>query len=937
MTARPGAVWACFALATVAPFLAVLPAAGGENTAPPSVRLEATLRPSDHTISGWMVLTLAEGDPRASGPLWLHLPPNRFLEPDPRGERRHLALPPFAFSYLEPELRDPWLPDGFSHGEIVIQSVETLAGVSLPYTFEDNLAIPVGYSIRRGVLRVNMPADGKTRAVLVRFETRLPHRMVDGWSETAWVLSRWFPEPVRYEDGRWDFSVFRHTPMRITARIAATEPGWLATGRGEAQWLEPGAAMETGPDPLPEKDLSLVFVPTAERLDSTLGDSAIVSLYQPQGRRIAGLSLRVARVFLGHVQARFGLPLPRPGVVIVQADLPPEEMLILGQVLVISKDFARQTPLMDRSFVGQVAQALGQVWFGEGMWCDEDSQAWLRYGFAGYLALDFFQALYGWDARVHTLTDWLNPRFREHYFEAPALALLRDGEDGPLLLSLTGHPRRRTALVVVHRKAPLVLRSLSFVTGEDAFAAAIGAFFRTFNRREAGATQWRSALERVAGLDLAWFFQEWFQGTPRLDYAIADWNQEPQDGGTRVTMRLVRSGDGRMPVVVRVTAEDGAVFMHRTDGIANEEVLVFQLATPAAAVDLDPGEYLLEENRRNNHSTALYRVRPFFDWSKQREILISLRGRAGGNAVDGNYAGVGVNVQLDADNQVRFIPVYGERTGWVNYEMRWRREHFLAPRLSLDLAAERFGGLRNRSVRLGYRHDASDGFYLETTLAARGEEVESVHHSDKGRVRSQPAGDTNNVELTHTATALWNSRWSSRFALAAEHAQSSYVSDFDYTLVRADFGQTWTITPWHQVQLELIRQSSAGRAPLQKQPLLGDPLVLRGYPRSFRLVHEQLAAARVEYRWTLSRTVHGREIQVRRVQLIAFHDAGKGWDNDQAPDTTPQRQNAGFGMELDVNVVGLAEFPARLEVAVPYNDPQFKTTKVIFFQALSFF
>lgn len=931
-----GGIWLPLA-AALAHLFAVPAPAQAQLLPPPWVRVEAALRPEDRAVTGRMILTLPEGDPRGRGPLWLHLPPNRFLEPDPRGERRHLAPPPFAVFSLEPDLRDPWLPDGFSPGGIQIHAVETPEGVPLDYALEDNPAIPPGYSALNGLLRIETPSGGPLRAIVVRFETRLPHRVVDGWSETAWVLARWFPEPARFEEGRWDLGVFRPSPVRIEARIMVSRAGWLATGRGDVRWLEAGAVMEAGPDPLPEKGLPLVYVPHAERADSAMGDSAIVSLHPPQGRRIADLSLRVARVFLGHAQARFGLPPPRPGLVIVQADLPPDEMLTLGHVIVASKDFAHQTPLMDRAFVGQAAQALGQVWFGEGVWCDEDRQAWLRHGFAGYLALDFFRALYGWDARIHTLTDWLNPRFREHYFEAPVLALLRDGEDGPLLLSLTKHPRRRTALVVIHRKAPLVLRSLSYVTGEDAFTAALGMFFHAFNRREAGAAPWQAMLEQAAGVGLAWFFKEWFEGTPRLDYAIADWSQEPADGGMRLTVRLTRSGNGRIPVTVQVTDADGAVHTRRTDGAADEELLVFRLAAPAAAVDLDPGEYLLEENRRNNHSTDLYRVRPFFDWSKQREILVSLRGRAGGNAVDGNYAGVGVNVHLDAGNQVRFIPVYGEHTGWVNYDVGWRREHFLGPRFSLDLAAERFGGLRNRTVRLGYRHDTPDGFYLETALAARGEEVESVHREDDGRVRSQPAGDSNNIELTHAATALWSSRWSSRLALAAEHAQSSYGSDFDYTLIRAGLGQTLTVTPRHQVQVELLRQSSAGRTPLQKQPLLGDPLVLRGYPRSFRLVHEQLAALRLEYRWTLSTAVRGRELQVRRVQLIAFHDAGKGWDNGQAPQDSRQRQNAGIGMELDVNAMGLAEFPARLEVAVPYNDPQFKTAKVIFFQALSFF
>jgi hemolysin activation/secretion protein len=170
-----------------------------------------------------------------------------------------------------------------------------------------------------------------------------------------------------------------------------------------------------------------------------------------------------------------------------------------------------------------------------------------------------------------------------------------------------------------------------------------------------------------------------------------------------------------------------------------------------------------------------------------------------------------------------------------------------------------------------------------------------------------------------------------------EHGQPSYGSNFEYTLTGVHLGQSLTFTPWQSVELELIRDGSAGTAPLQKQPLLGGPQALRGYPRDFRLVHEQLAAARLEYHWTLTRAVIGREIQSRRIQLILFSDVGKSWDNRQDVEKAPQRQDVGIGVEFDVNVVGFVLFPARLEIAIPYDDPEYKTLKVILFQALSFF
>lgn len=918
--------------------LAALPLCGRAADVPVArYEVAAEICATDKTIVGEVTVTLAAGDPRAAGALWFHLPPNRFLAPDPRGERRHLAPLPFAYSSVSQGLRDPWLPDGFSAGSIRIVSVRTLEGVPLPTALIDNPRLPQGYSVRQGLLRVEAPGGAPLTGVVIAFETRLPHRVVDGWSETAWVLEHWFPELARFDAGAWDLDVHRPRPAHFAGRIASATPGWVATGRGTAQWLAAGVALTVPEDAAPQKGLPLAFLPQAQRSDALYGDLPIASLHPPGGARIAELSQRVTRVFLQHVETRFHLPPPRPGILLVQGDLPPGETLTLGHMVVLSRDFSHETSLMDRLFVGTLAAALARVWFGETVWCDEDREAWLPLGFSGYLALDFFEALYGWDARIHTITDWLSPRFREHFYESPVRGLSRAGKDAPLLISLTGYPRAHTALVVLHRKAPLVLRSLAYVVGPEAFAGAVEAFYRDFQGREAGHDDWQATVQQQSGTDLDWFFAEWFHRTEVVDYAIADWHQEPAGNGTRLIVTVSRLGTGRMPVVVQVTMEDGSVVSRRISGVLPQEQVEFALATPPQSVDLDPDELLLEDDRRNNHSSSLYRVRPFFDWSKQREVLVSLQGSLGGNAVDGNYAGLGVNVQLDVDNQVRFIPIYGERTGLIDYEVGWSRSHFLNRHLSLEVSAQRLGGLFNRSVQLSYGHDVPDGFYLSTNVAAGAEQVDAVHLVDDGRVRSQPAGEANHLQISHSATALWSSRWASNWLLSVEHGQPSYGSNFEYTLTGVHLGQSLTFTPWQSVELELIRDGSAGTAPLQKQPLLGGPQALRGYPRDFRLVHEQLAAARLEYHWTLTRAVIGREIQSRRIQLILFSDVGKSWDNRQDVEKAPQRQDVGIGVEFDVNVVGFVLFPARLEIAIPYDDPEYKTLKVILFQALSFF
>jgi hypothetical protein len=852
--------------------------------------------------------------------------------------RRHLAAIPFGFSYVEPPLADPWLPEGFSEGGLDIVSATGADGEALTVSWHDNPLLPKGYSVERALLRVDPPGGATLRSLTLVFRTRLPNRLVEGWSDTGWLLDLWHPAIANYSAGHWDLDVHRPRPGLYSARVATAAPGWVATGRGEAVWLDAGAEFDVAPVDHPEKSLPLAFVPAGLRIDATDPAPNVAFLAQPDGQRLALLTHRLASNWFSHFERELGLPAPSPGLVVVQGDLPPGETVTLGNLIVVSGVFAHNPALLDRLYADALARALGRVWFGETVWSDGEREAWLPLGFSGYLALRFFEARYGWDARMHTVADWLSPRYREHHYEAPARDLIHAQEDAPLLIPFTGHPAERTALTVLHRKAPLVLRMLEFAVGTRNFGAALSDFFQRNRHREVDHDAWQAAVGSAAGESMDWFFNQWFTHAAVLDYAVGEWQDEPlPDGRWRLTVSVLRTVEGVMPVDVEAVAEGGHVERRRIEGRLSVEKVEFVLPGKPVSITLDPEERLLEENRRNNHTDTLFRVRPFFDWGKQREVLVSLVGRVGGDAVDGNYAGLGANVVLDEDNEVRAIPIYGERTGMTNFEVTWARQRFLHPRLSLTLQAQQLGGASAGAAAVGYRYFMPDRASMNTSIAVRAEQVQSIAPTKGERNRSQVAGVSNNLGFTHSAGFQWDYYWASDASLTVERGQPALGSRFDYNVTNLRLSQSLEISPRHRFRFEFVGTAASAETPLQKQPLLGDPLVLRGYPRDFELVYENIAALRLDYRWTFSRQVWGAAVQVRRTIAILFTDAGLGWDAGDSPGRAQRRQDAGVGLEFHLNAAGLVEFPARIEIAWPYNDRQYKRPKVVIFQALSFF
>lgn len=928
----------CAAGFACAALLAGHPAAAASPE--PDYRFDVQVEPKEHIIEGTLLVRLPPDDPRSGGEWRFHLPPNRFAAVDPRGRRRDLDSVPFERRVSEDDV-DPMLPAGFDPGGVEILSAQDAQG-DLKVETESNDRIPQGYAAANGVLRVSAPDGRPLQAVTLRFRTRVPQRYLDGWSKSGLFLEHWHPSLANWKDGGWDLEPTAPRPARFSGTIATNEAGWLAIGPGLVTRIEPGARLSLPDDLLPAHSLPIVFLRSSEGNVFSAGEGRGVSFFVSGGERLDRISRSIAERFLKFLKTdyQFEIPEMRPGapgnLVLVQWDLPLGDLRTLGHIVLIPAVHRHDDRILDRVYTAKLARAIAQVWFGETVWADEDREAWLPLGMSGFLALDFFESLWGWDGKVHTLADWLNPRYREHFIEAPVRDLIYTNQDAPLLISLTRYPFRRTALVVAHNKSVLVLRTLSFVAGKEAFRRAVTDLYREFRNQTATHSDFVGIVSREAGQPLDWFFADWFEGTPRLDFDIDSWTETPTENGYLVEVIVHRTGVSRMPIEVQATDVLGDKAVVRYDGRSEFGTVYLTLSAETASIRLDPLEYLIETERRNNQSSPQIKFRPFYDWTKQSDVLVTLQGTLGGNAIDGNYVGLGVSVPINDTNSITAIPIYGERTQWTNYELTWNRARFLLPRMNLMLSATKLGGTTSQTAGVSYSFLTPDWLQASAGTVARLEHVEAAVRPSGDEILSQDGGPANNIGVNMSLGFLWSEAIRNGAGFSIEHSESGLDSDFTYTRWDTSVSQSIRFSPNHSVGLTLIRSGIEGQAPIQKQILIGGPGLLRGYPRTLNLVNDQSAGVRAEYNAAIARGIWGSALQVRKVSTIFFADVAKGWDNNQTSDQVPQRQDVGIGLEIRVSAIGVIEFPVRVDVAVPINDSQYHTPQVILFEALAF-
>lgn len=150
----------------------------------------------------------------------------------------------------------------------------------------------------------------------------------------------------------------------------------------------------------------------------------------------------------------------------------------------------------------------------------------------------------------------------------------------------------------MHMLRVLMLRLADM--NEDKFTNAMREFYTTYRGRSASTDDLRHVMEKYAGTDLEWFFDEWIDGTGIPTYKWA-WRTDPgTNGGTMLRLRVRQSEVPeafQMWVPVAVELNDGRVLRTRirVTGPETSYTLPTELPAPVKTVRFNELEGVLAE------------------------------------------------------------------------------------------------------------------------------------------------------------------------------------------------------------------------------------------------------------------------------------------------------------------------------------------------------
>jgi hypothetical protein len=176
-----------------------------------------------------------------------------------------------------------------------------------------------------------------------------------------------------------------------------------------------------------------------------------------------------------------------------------------------------------------LAHEIAHQWWGQGVSGGTYRDQWLSEGMAQFASILYLRSRYGEDAFATSLkkfSKWTEKKSRW----------------GPITLgSRLSYVDFEAYQAIVYDKAALVLNMLREMLGDEVFFSGLREFFARHERGAATTGQFRAAMEKVSGRDLAGFFDPWFNSHELPNVRVSR-SVSRAETGSVLRIRLEQSG-----------------------------------------------------------------------------------------------------------------------------------------------------------------------------------------------------------------------------------------------------------------------------------------------------------------------------------------------------------------------------------------------------------
>jgi len=248
-------------------------------------------------------------------------------------------------------------------------------------------------------------------------------------------------------------------------------------------------------------------------------------------------------------------------------------------------EFHKDDVIEDGSNDYIIAHELFHHWFGDLVTCESWANLTLNEGFANYAEYLWQEYKYDRERADISRMNELSGYFDQAEYETHPL--------------INYHYRDEDAIFDAHsyNKGGLVLHMLRDLVGDDAFFASLQLYLQQQAFKAAEVDDLRQAFEEVTGVDLHWFFNQWYFGN---GHPVLDVNHTYDSAQKRLTITFeqtqVKKGYTSLfilPLEIAIIHQDSSIEIRKIRLDQRSQIFSFELSSPPLAVVIDPRDIQL--------------------------------------------------------------------------------------------------------------------------------------------------------------------------------------------------------------------------------------------------------------------------------------------------------------------------------------------------------
>jgi hypothetical protein len=400
-------------------------------------------------------------------------------------------------------------------------------------------------------------------------------------------IGSWYPRLVTYQDGQWQPEVSEISDYNISAKVLdklfAISPLAPVSLSSSDHTYRYSAERQMG--------LDLIFTPDLLMRAADVDDMQLRYYYPGKLQKWSTEALQITEEILRFFKQRYGV-FPSKRLTIVSAEDSKYPVISSQQLLVLRNSFAegKDENRSRQQLTEWLIYGIAQQYWGQRVRQNQKFVPWITQGLALYTGQVYMQQ----KRKNYILGDQVS----ENYLRSARQGWSTSLQTPRMILD---HLPFNNFSALAQGKGYTIFRMLDVLLGKRALESTEIQLQKKYLNKELDSSDFQTELEKIAGKDLQWFFQQWVQESHVVDYGIQSLQVSGErDGKYTVTVTVQRLGEAIMPVSIAIVLKSGEVVFHLWDGASRSERLSFEVNAEVKEVRLDPSSVTPDVDRSNN-------------------------------------------------------------------------------------------------------------------------------------------------------------------------------------------------------------------------------------------------------------------------------------------------------------------------------------------------